>query len=186
MFESNAIPHLYACTAKYSRRRMIAPTTDTSGKKQRTPPTTATATTVLARHGSMCDEARAAWKSFFRNKVGYDWEDRFEGMNRVESQGYPAPAVVKNEGVVWRGEAKEEAEAAEEVAETEAKGKGRGTAKGVQVQQAGKFLYILPREGKPRGMVMQTMTEEERNRPNGGWGWPTEEQLEILRVRDGA
>ena len=65
LFESHAVPRLYATTAKYSRASA------TTGK-------TVDGAHVLAKRGSLFVDAFRAFRAFFEKKTGYAWEERLE------------------------------------------------------------------------------------------------------------
>ncbi|KAI9814900.1 MAG: hypothetical protein M1832_005628 [Thelocarpon impressellum] len=71
LFESHALPHLYAASTRYTSARPRA--------------RTLTAITVLAPHGSLFDAAFRAFRAFFARKVGYAWETRLDA--RREGDG---------------------------------------------------------------------------------------------------
>ncbi len=60
LFESDAIPHTYACYLKYSRRGV-------SGRD------------ILAIPGSSWELAFDAFRKFFKTKTRKDWNDRLDG-----------------------------------------------------------------------------------------------------------
>lgn len=60
LFESDAIPHTYACYVKYSRK-------GASGRD------------ILAIPGSSWDLAFDAFRKFFKTKTKKDWNDRLDG-----------------------------------------------------------------------------------------------------------
>lgn len=60
LFESDAIPHAYACYVKYTRK-------GASGRE------------ILAIPGSSWDLAFDAFRKFFKTKTRKDWNDRLDG-----------------------------------------------------------------------------------------------------------
>jgi WGR domain len=60
LFESDAIPHTYACYVKYTRK-------GTSGRE------------ILAIPGSSWELAFDAFRKFFKTKTRKDWNDRLDG-----------------------------------------------------------------------------------------------------------
>ncbi|KAI9843227.1 MAG: hypothetical protein M1838_002723 [Thelocarpon superellum] len=82
IFESHALPHLYATTAHYTRGGLhIGPHLLPNGvagntAPKKTKPKLTEATMILAKHASLFHEAFDAFRAFFKIKTGVAWEDR--------------------------------------------------------------------------------------------------------------
>ena len=85
IFESHALPHLYASTATYTRGG-IRPTPDGKTGRGSKDGASSAARLVLARHASLFDEAFRAFRSFFQLKTGLAWEQRLERQEEKDRE----------------------------------------------------------------------------------------------------